>query len=195
MTSFITSIENTQDDEEKHDVSPRRASLREKATSNMLKKADSVKKTAMAKSPTSAIILGDVVLVPLDEVDRTKVDGGSLVGVVVSVNKDKSTCHVAVKRGVLKRAYSHHNLRLLSAPSNDRKVMDLEDAFVQWRSLPTITEREAARHVSSVGGQGMVKCNCKGECTSNSCACKKAGRLCSSRCHRNNKCCLNNKEE
>ena len=84
----------------------------------------------------------------------------------MSINKDKSTCRVAVKRGVLKRAYSHHNLRILPAPSNNRQVMDLEDAFVQWRSLPSITEREAARYVSSVGGQGMVKCNCKGECTS-----------------------------
>lgn len=112
----------------------------------------------------------------------------------MSINKDKSTCRVAVKRGVLKRAYSHHNLRIVPDASNNRQVMDLEEAFTDWRSLPSITEREAARHVSSVGGQGMVKCNCKGECTSNSCACKKAGRLCSSRCHRNNKCCLNNKE-
>ena len=140
-------------------------------------------------------MLGDIVLVPLDEVNSTKVDGGNLVRVIVSINKDKSTCRVAVKRGVLKRAYSHHNLRIVPDASNNRKVMDLEEAFTDWRSLPSITEREAARHVSSVGGQGMVKCNCKGECTSNSCACKKAGRLCSSRCHRNNKFCLNNKEE
>ena len=195
VRSFVMSCEDVQQDAEKHNVSPRRASLRDKATANVQKKAESVTKTALKKSPTSALMLGDIVLVPLNEVDRTKVDGGNLVGVIVSINKDKSTCRVAVKRGVLKRAYSHHNLRIVPDASNNRKVMDLEEAFTDWRSLPSITEREAARHVSSVGGQGMVKCNCKGECTSNSCACKKAGRLCSSRCHRNNKCCLNNKEE
>ena len=195
VRSFVMSCEDVQQDAEKHNVSPRRASLRDKATANLQKKAKSVTKTALEKSPTSALKLGDIVLVPLDEVDRTKVDGGNLVGVIVSINKDKSTCRVAVKRGVLKRAYSHHNLRIVPDASNNRMVMDLEEAFTDWRSLPSITEREAARHVSSVGGQGMVKCNCKGECMSNSCACKKAGRLCSSRCHRNNKCCLNNKEE
>ena len=195
VQSFIMSCEEVQQETENHKVSPRRALLRDKATANTLKKANAVTKNAIKKSPTSKITLGDVVLVPLDGVDRTKVDGGSLVGVIVSINKDKSTCRVAVKRGVLKRAYSHHNLRIVPEASNNRKVMDLEAAFIDWRSLPSITEREAARYVSSVGGQGMVKCNCKGECTSNSCACKKAGRLCSSRCHRNNKCCFNNKEE
>ncbi len=197
MRSFVMSCEDVQQDAKQHDMSPRRASLHDKATANVQKKAESVTKTTLKKSPTSALKLGDIVLVPLDEVDRTKVDGGNLVGVIVSINKDKSTCRcrVAVKRGVLKRAYSHYNLRIVPDASNNRMVMDLEEAFTDSRSLPSITEREAAHHVSSLGGQGMVKCNCKGECMSNSCACKKAGRLCSSRCHRNNKCCLNNKEE
>jgi hypothetical protein len=189
------SLEDVQQDTKNHNVSPRHASLHDKATANIQKKAESVTKTALKKSPTSAIKLGDIVLFPLDEVDRTKVDGGNLVGVIVSTNKDKSTCREAVKCGVLKHAYSHHNVRIVPDASNNRLVMDLEEAFTDWRSLPSITEREAARHVSSVGGQGMVKCNCKGKCTSNSCACQKAGRLCSLRCHRNNKCCLNNKEE
>jgi hypothetical protein len=116
--SFVMSCEDVQQDAEKHNVSPRRASLRDKATANLQKKAESVTKTALEKSPTSALTLGDVVLVPLDEVDRTKVDGGNLVGVIVSINKDKSTCRVAVKHGVLKCAYSHHNLRIVPDASN-----------------------------------------------------------------------------
>jgi len=194
VRTLVAALQDIQYENEKNDVSPRRASLRDRATANVKKRAEKVQKKALTQSPTSAVKLGDVVLVPLDGVDRTKVDGGNLVGVIVSINKDKSTCRVAVKRGVLRRAYSHHNIRIVPEASNNRQIMELEDAFTNWRSLPQITEREAARHESSVGGQGMVKCNCKGECTSNSCACKKAGRLCSSRCHRNNKCCLNNKE-
>jgi hypothetical protein len=42
----------------------------------------------------------------------------------------------------------------------------LEEVFWGWMGLPTITEREAARSESSVGGQGMIRCNCKGICNS-----------------------------
>ena len=99
----------------------------------------------------------------------------------MTINKDKSTCKVAVKQGLLHRAYVFHALRAVPIASNNRKVMELEDAYLHWQGLPKITEREAARFVSSVGGQGMIKCDCKGDCSTNSCACKKAGRICSSR--------------
>ena len=77
---------------------------------NVQKKADSVKRTVLKKSPSLVFKLGDVVLIPLDDVDRTKVDGANLAGVVVSMSKLKSTCRVAVKQGVLKRAYVYHVL-------------------------------------------------------------------------------------
>jgi hypothetical protein len=130
----------------------------------------------------------------IDDVDCTKVDGKNLVGVIVSIGKNKSTCKVAVKQGLLHQAYVYHSLRVVPEASNNREVMDLEDAFKDWKGLPKITEREAAHFVSSVGGQGMTKCNCKGDCSTNSCACKKAGRICSLCCHRNSKCCKNNKD-
>ena len=194
VTSFVSNTEMRQFDTEKQDVSPNRKSLREKATENVQKKAESVTKKALKKSPTSSLKLGDVVLVPLSDVDCTKVDGKTLAGVIVTINKDKSTCTVAVKEGLLHRAYAFHALRVVPIASNNRKAIDLEDANLHWHGLPKITEREAARFVSSVGGQGMVKCNCKGDCITNSCACKKAGRICSSCCHRNSKCCKNNSD-
>jgi ribosomal protein S17 len=195
VTSFVSKTERDQFDKDKQDLSPKRKSLRKKATENVCNKAASVTKKALAKSPTSSLKLGDIVLVPLSDVDCTKVDGKTIAGVIVSINKDKSTCRVAVKQGLLHRAYVFHALRLVPEASNNRKVMDLEDAYKDWQGLPKITEREAARFISSVGGQGMVKCNCKGDCNTTSCACKKAGRLCSSRCHRNSKCCKNNSDD
>jgi hypothetical protein len=194
FSSFVYKTEMSVFDTEKQDVSPKRKSLCEKATDNVQKKAESVTKKAISKSPTSSLKLGDVVLVPLSDVDCTKVDGKTLAGVIVTINKDKSTCKVAVKQGLLHRAYVFHALRAVPIASNNRKVMELEDAYLHWQGLPKITEREAARFVSSVGGQGMIKCNCKGDCSTNSCACKKAGRICSSRCHRNSKCCKNNSD-
>ena len=40
-------------------------------------------------------------------------------------------------------------------------------------------------------GKGDVTCNCKGECNTDRCSCKKAGRICSSACHRNTSKCIN----
>ena len=165
------------------------------AAENMTKTANSMRSKLLTKSPQLLIKRGDVVLVPLDDVDRTKVDGGNLCGVVVSVNKLNSTCRVAVAQGLLHRAYVYHALKLLSEASNDIDLNNLRDAYDNYRSLPRLTEREAARYVSSVGGQGMVSCNCRGDCTKNSCSCKKANRLCSSRCHRNNNKCKNKHDD
>ena len=145
----------------------------------------------MKNSPSLIFNVGDVVLVPLDAVDCTKVDGGNLAGVVVSINKAKSTGRVAVQHGLLHRAYVYHVLKPVPESSNNIDVMNLREAYEDWRSLPKITEREAARLISSVGGQGVIHCNCRGSCTTNSCSCRKAGRLCTSRCHRNSKLCQN----
>jgi len=182
-------------DMDAHDVSPHRNSLRKTAAENVQKKADSVRKKLLKKSPSLVFKLGDVVMVPLDDVDRTKVDGANLIGVVVTINKLNATCRVAVKQGVLARAYAYHVIRPVPEASNNLDAMDLRDAYVSWRSLPRVTEREAARFVSSVGGQGMLHCNCKGTCTTGKCTCKAAGRLCSSRCHRNSKTCKNKSDD
>jgi hypothetical protein len=112
VTSFITNTKRDLFNAEHHEVSPKRNSLRAKATANIKKKADAVTKIALTKSPTSSLKLGDIVLVPLDDVDCTKVDGKNLVRVIVSIDKNKSTCKVAVKQGLLHCAYVYHSLRL-----------------------------------------------------------------------------------
>jgi hypothetical protein len=195
LAAIVDQHEDDVNDYEKHDFSPGRVTLRTQATANVRKKANSVTATVLKKSPELAFKLMDVVLVPLDDVDRTKVDGACLAGVVVSIDKAKSSVRVAVKQGVLHRAYVYHTLKPVPKASNNLDVMDLREAYENWRSLPKLTEREAARYVSSVGGQGIVHCNCRGSCQTMSCTCKKAGRMCSSRCHRNSKCCKNTHEE
>ena len=141
--------------------------------------------------PSLVFKLRDVVLAPLDAVDCTKVDGSNLANVVVLINKSKSTCRVAVKEGLLHPAYVYHVLKPAPEASNNLEVMNLSKAYEDWRSLPKITEREEAHFISSVGGQGVIHCNCRASCTLNSCLCRKAGRLCTSHCHRNSKLCQN----
>jgi hypothetical protein len=117
VTSFVSNTKMRQFDTEQHDVSPTRKSLCDKATENDQKKEESVTKKALKKSNTSSLKLGDVVLVPLSDVDCTKVDGKTVAGVIVTINKDKSTCEVAVKEGLLHRAYAFHALRVVPIAS------------------------------------------------------------------------------
>ncbi len=72
VTSFITNAERDLFNAEHHKVSPKCSSLCAKATANLKKKTDAVTKKALTKLPTSSLKLGDIVLVPLDDVDCTK---------------------------------------------------------------------------------------------------------------------------
>ncbi len=184
-------LEGTMNDIETQDVSPKRHLLCKNATANVQKKANSIVAKVLKKSPSQVFKLRDVVLILLDDVNRTKVDGANLAGVVVLINKDKPTCWVAVKQGLLHCAYMYHVLKPVPEASNNLAAMDLRDAYDNWRSLPKVNKREAARFILLVWGQGVIHCNCRGSCTTNSCSCKKAGRLCSSRWHRNSQCCKN----
>jgi hypothetical protein len=77
--------------------------------------------------------LGDIVLVPLDTVHRTKVDGAGIVGAVVESNKKHASCHVAVKAGVLNCFYVYHKLRVVVEHSNDRILNGYRKYFrVGW---------------------------------------------------------------
>jgi hypothetical protein len=79
VTSFVTNTKRDLFKAEHHDVSPKRGSLCAKATANVQKKADAVTKKTLMKFPTSSLKLGDIILVPLNDVDCAKVDGKNLV--------------------------------------------------------------------------------------------------------------------
>ncbi|PKK65493.1 hypothetical protein RhiirC2_786073 [Rhizophagus irregularis] len=63
------------------------------------------------------------------------------------------------------------------------------ETFPELEVIPSnkISIREAA-HLQSAGLVSGGICNCKGECNSNKCHCKKAGGDCSSRCHSGRSC-------
>ncbi len=169
-------------------VSPHWKHLRDKATRYVKKQAERVYEQAK-KQHGGELKVGDIVLVPVNNVDRTKVDGAGIVGVVVESNEKHASCCVAVNAGVLNCLYVYHKLRAVAKHSNDRMLNGLEEVFQGWMVLPKITEREAARSESIVGRQGMRRCNCKGECNANRCACRKANQECNSQCHKGNVKC------
>ena len=182
-----------EDSPEDKGVTPRRKESRKRAHEKLQKAATLVKKKLIDSVGDDKICkVGEIVHVPLKDVDKTKVDAGNLTGVIVKVDNNRSMARVAVKSGLLKNWYVYHRLGQVRGHGNNVKLNGLEDVLANWQTMKEITEREAARNESMVGGQGKgdVTCNCKGACNSNQCSCRKAGRICQSACHRNNfKCC------
>jgi hypothetical protein len=108
--------------------------------------------------------MSTLVLVMLYRVDQTKVDGKSLTAVIVEILQ-RGTLRCVCKNGVLKNTYAQHTVALLPGPSNNRSLCGLEEAFHEWQGLPKISEREVARYVSAVSGQGYnVLCSCSKSC-------------------------------
>ena len=137
-----------------------------------------------------------MVQVALTDVDRGKVDHPTLTCVVVEevplgLGDEKVAYRVACLAGVLVDLY--HPAYLQAVPNVTALAMGLEHVVQSWKGLPIVTVRAATRSQSATGsgGQGMLHCLCKGDCTSGKCSCLKAGRKCSSRCHKNNSKCKN----
>lgn len=87
----------------------------------------------------------------------------------------------------MKTLYSMNRISVVK--TGTKELLGLEDAFKEWKGMSTISEREAARRTSKIGGQGFIECSCVGKCNTNFCSCKKHGRSCTSHCHkRNNNC-------
>ena len=183
---------NSQITDEEFSVSPRRAESRKRAAEKMQKSALTMIKTARKSyGNDKPVDVGTVVHIPLKDVDRTKVDSGNLIGIIVKVDKSRSQARVAVQGGLLKSWYVYHKLVIVPGAGNNPSLFGL--SLEGWEDLKEITEREAARQVSLVGGQGkgLVTCTCKGKCNSNHCSCFKNKRICGSACHRNNFNCVN----
>ena len=88
---------------------------------------------------------------------------------------------LGTEQGVLPGYYSFHQITKASGTST--LLIEHVDQGVQ-KSL-----REIVKMQSITGGQGLLKCSCKGGCTSSRCKCKQAKILCNSRCHNSSTCC------
>ncbi len=147
----------------------------------------------MKKGVNKAFEVGEVVLVPLADVDKAKVDAQNLTRVIVKIDINRMLARVVVKSGLLKQWYSYHKHTCVVGKGNNIELLGLQEAYLGWGLMKVVSEWKASRNEPLVGGQGKgdVTCNCKPACNSNRCSCFRAGRICTSACHRNNAKCKN----
>ena len=88
------------------------------------------------------------------DVNKAKVDNSNRTGVLVKLNLVRMKTHVVVKAGLLKSLYDYHKLSRVSGPGNNIKLLGLDEAFVNGKMTKAVSEREASRKESFVGGQG-----------------------------------------
>ena len=112
-------------------------------------------------------------MVPVPDVDRGPTDGRNVLGVIMKVKHGKY--QLGTTNGTLCGYYSYNQLFKASGSATSR-VEDVPNEGPK-------TLREIVRLQSITGGQGMLKCDCKGGCKTNRCKCKQAKVLCNSRCH------------
>ena len=151
----------------------------------------------MKKGVGKVFEVGEVVLVPLADVDKAKVDAQNLTGVIVKIDTNRMLARVVVKSGLLKQWYSYHKLTHVMGKGNNIELLGLREAYLEWGLMKVISEWEASRNESLVGdqGKGDVTCNCKSACDSNRCSCFRVGRICTSACHLNNAKCKNHDKD
>jgi len=168
--------------------SPNRKRTRQAAFTSLQKQGRAMKKKA--KQSEGPVDVGTIVQVPLDDVDRDRVDNPTLTLVVLELVKvtRRTMYRLGCKVGPMQNLYARSYIR--PVPRMTPKALSLDNVLANYKSMPTCTERKAARIVSPTGGQGMISCQCKGKCDTKRCKCKAAGRICNSRCHKGNgKCC------
>lgn len=168
--------------------------MRDIAFENMKKHGKKMSMAAAKKDGVGNILsVGSIVAVGIADVDRAKVDSTTITAVVVEIvecgdvrreYKYRLACRAGVLKTLRMRSY------LKPFPNATPELMDLADVMRNWRSMPEVGERACSKFISSVGGQGMLRCSCTTTCNTNRCSCFKAGRECNSRCHKaNSKCC------
>ena len=122
--------------------------------------------------------VGDSVIVPIPEVDKSRGDANNLMAVVVQSQKD-GFYTLGTRHGILKQLYTR----------NQFEVCQEQHLLEEDVPRHEIGLREAANKSSMFGGQGFTRCNCHTKCLSNRCACKKRKILCNSKCHSGLSCC------
>lgn len=156
------------------------AQVHQEVKANTETQAKKMMKNSAKKNPI--VKIGDNVYVPIPSVDISKCDFQNLIAVILEKADGLHT--LGSRFGWIKDRFARNGFE--KCPSH---FISRDDVPEIWISLRTAAGK------SSIDGltQGMLKCNCKKDCISSKCTCKKNNFLCNSRCH-NSFSCKNKKE-
>ena len=120
--------------------------------------------------------VGDLVRISVPKIDRFGVDRPTLPCKILE--KINNQYRLGSQFGIINVFYSPGEIDPLGVSQ-----------FPELDTIPmnTITVREAAR-LQNVGLTTGTICNCKGNCNSKKCCCRKMGNNCGSRCHGGRQC-------
>jgi hypothetical protein len=157
------------------EVSENIQKARRSAKQSLNKQAEKMLRLSKLKFPTANV--GETVRIRIPEVDRGKADSRNIIAVITS-KENENLYKLDTKHGILKQLYTR----------NDFTVC--KEAFISVNEVPVneISLRECARKDSNLGGQGFQYCNCRSNCNSSRCKCKKSKTLCNSKCHSSSSC-------
>ena len=125
---------------DQHEVSPHRAGFRKCAAGKLESRAKSMNAVAMKKSVGKVFEFGEVVLMPLADVNKAKVDAQNLTGVIVKIDINRMLAWVVVKSSLLKQWYSYHELTRVVGKGNNIELLGLQEAYLGWATMKVISE-------------------------------------------------------
>ena len=153
--------------------------IRENVRVNQAKQAKRM--LTRSKKVLCPVNIGDYVILPIPEVDRSVSSSPNIICRVVDYDNETDLFELACAAGALNIKFAR----------NCFEKLESDDVAVTIKTDKKVSVREAASEIDIGGGQGMLKCNCCGECANNRCSCKKAALKCNSRCHHGNSKCKN----
>ncbi|CAF4145939.1 unnamed protein product, partial [Adineta steineri] len=137
--------------------------IREVGRHGQKRQADEFLQNITKRHKLADLNVGDNVLVPVPDVDRGPTDARNVLAVIIVIKDDKYK--LGVEQGVINNYYSFNQFS--KAPGIPTILIRDVDQSIK-KSL-----REVVRLQSVTGGQGFLKCSCKGGCSSSRCKCKK----------------------
>ena len=149
------------------------STIRLHAYSSMKRQADRMIENTNKRLKTGTI--GETVLIPIPDVDRGRGEHRNIKGVIMS--EADGFFKIGTVHGRLNGSYTRNQFLVCS------------EGFLDISAIPDaeISLREAAKKSAVGTGQGYFHCGCLKGCYGR-CKCKRAGKLCTSKCHKNSSC-------
>lgn len=150
------------------------AEKRKAAHSSLHLQANKMLKYSNNKFPPA--VLGDIVKIPIPDVDKGKTDSRNLLCVFISI--DYTNYMFETKEGRIKQHYSRNQFTVCK-----QKFLSITEVPDEEKSL-----REIVKMQSLTGGHGFKRCFCRRKCDTKRCSYRIKNLLCNSKCHGSGPC-------